>query len=114
MTASALNTLTEFSDSLNSRTYTLSGHTAVKPKLVIQKRRVPTGQQSVLEDTIKVVQGTNASDGSPIQEKVTFEVKVRRPIGALQADIDSARTAIQNIVQSAEFSTVVNTQGYLS
>ena len=41
--------LTDFSQSGNSRTRTTSGHTAVKPKLVIEKRRVPEGNQTMVE-----------------------------------------------------------------
>jgi hypothetical protein len=37
--------LTEFSNNGNSRTSTLSGHSATSPKLLIEKRRVPEGNQ---------------------------------------------------------------------
>lgn len=105
--------LTEFSDNGNSRTYTLAGHTALQPQLVIQKRRVPSGNQVVAEDVITVLKGTVDSAGEPISQKVSFEVKVRRPINGLQADVDALLAIFRDIVAGDEFSNSVDTQEFL-
>lgn len=106
--------LTEFSDSANSRTYTTPGHTALKPKLLIQKRRVPEGNQTVAETTISVIHATEDSDGMVLSQKVSMAVTVRYPIQGLQADIDAALVILRDAVAGDEFANTVDTQEYLS
>jgi len=106
--------LTEFADNGNSRTYTLVGHTALDPQLVIQTRRVPSGSQSVAESAFKVVYATEDADGNVLQSKVSFEGSVRYPIDGLQADIDAALAVFRDIVAGDEFGVTVNTQNWLS
>jgi hypothetical protein len=72
--------LNEFSSNGNSRTSTVTGHTAVKPKLVIEKRRVPEGNQTMIEYSFKVVIATEDSEGMVISNKVTFEAIARYPV----------------------------------
>lgn len=105
--------LTEFSDNGNSRTYTLTGHTAINPQLVIQKRRVPSGSQTVAEDTITVLRSTDDSAGEQLPQKISFEVKVRRPINGTQADVDALLAIFRDIVAGDEFANSVNTQEFL-
>jgi hypothetical protein len=108
--------LTEFSDKEDSRTYTLSGHTAVRPNLVIQKRKVASGASGVASDTVSVIYGTVDEDGLPIASKVVFEVNVRRPvnIGSAETDITDALAVFRDIVAGDEFAATVSTQNYLS
>lgn len=106
--------LTEFSDNGNSRTYTLAGHTASDPKLVIQSRRVPLGSQVVAESKARVIYQTDDADGNPLNEKVAFEATVRYPITGLQADIDAALVVFRDIIAGDEFGNTVNTQEWLS
>lgn len=105
--------LTEFSTNGNSRTYELPGHTVFDPKICIQKRRVPSGNQTVAEDTITVLQSTVDADGSVLPQKVSFEVKVRRPIDGQSVDLTELLAVFRDIVAGDEFGDVVNTQGFL-
>lgn len=111
--ASQSTALTEFSTNGDSRTYTTSGHTALKPKLVIQKRRVPLGNQTVVESTVSVVHATVDAEGLVLSSKVTFSVSVRYPVGGAQADIDAALAIFRDIVAGDEFGNTVNTQEFL-
>lgn len=105
--------LTEFANNGNSRTSTTSGHTAVKPKLVIEKRRVPDGNQSMAEYSVKVVHATTDADGLVMSSKVSFEAVVRYPLLGNAAEITSALAVFRDIIQGDEFANSVNTQGWL-
>lgn len=105
--------LTEFSDNGNSRTYTYTGHTASEPRLVLQKRRVPAGNQSVVEDTITVLSSTEDSAGDLLSSNVTFSVTIRRPKNGISADVTAALAIIRDIVAGDEFTNTVNTQEWL-
>lgn len=105
--------LTEFSNSGNSRTSTLVSHTAIKPKLVIEKRRVAEAGQVVAEQSIKIVYGTVDADNLPLQQKVTFEVVVRYPITGNETDIASALGTLRDVVASDNFANSVSTQEWL-
>lgn len=105
--------LTEFADNGNSRTYTLAGHTAVKPKLVIQRRVVATAPNSSPEDTFDVVIGTTDAEGMVLPGRVTFSVKARRPLQGQAADTAFALAIARDIVNSDEFANTVMTQEWL-
>lgn len=105
--------LTVFSENGNSRTSITSGHTVSKPKLVIEKRRVPSGNQVVAEYNASVVHGTEDAEGLPLQQKVSFEISVRYPVGADSADIAAAQIIIRDIVASDDFAASVLSQGWL-
>ena len=106
--------LTEFSDNGNSRTYTYTGHTASEPRLVLQKRRVPSGDQSIVEDTITVLSSTEDAAGDLLNQKVNFTVTVRRPISGIAADVTAALAIFRDVIAGDEFTNTVNTQEYLS
>lgn len=105
--------LTEFSDNGNSRTYTLNSHTAEKPALVIQTRKVPSGNQVMLEDTINVLVATTDVDSAPLQERVSFKVTCRRPLGGNATDLSNALAWIRDIVAGDEFANTCSTQEWL-
>lgn len=105
--------LTEFATSGNSRTSTLSGHTAMVPKLVIEKRRVPEGNQTVVEYSCKVVMATVDADGMTLSQKVTFEMVVRYPVLGAAADVSAALAVIRDIIAGDEFANSVSTQEWL-
>lgn len=111
----ATNNLTEFSDKENSRTWSLDDHTASQPEIVIQKRKVPQGlsETEIASSTLKLVFGTTDSAGLPMQQKVSFDVEVRYPVGALPADVADAQAVFQSLVASTQFGTMVTTQKYL-
>lgn len=101
--------LTEFSDNGNSRTYVRAGHTALMPKLVIQKRKVPGAGKTTQEDSLAVITATYEADGvTPASSRVVFEVTVRRPNFADAAHITDSLAVIRDIVASDEFTSMVN------
>jgi len=106
--------LTEFSDKENSRTYTVSGHTISKPRLVIQKRKVPSGAQTVSEVSIDVIYGTVDADGAALSNKYSFSVISKGPINGTTADRDAALVVFRDVIAGDEFGTAVSGQLYLS
>lgn len=102
--------LTVFSTSENSRTYVVSGHTPSAPRVVTQKRRVPSGSQVVADDTVTIVYGTVDADDIPLAQKVSFAASVRRPITGDAADVTAALAVFRDIVASDEFGAMVTGQ----
>jgi hypothetical protein len=105
--------LTEFADNGNSRTYSLSGHTVSEPQLVIQKRRVPVGDQTVSESVVDVVYATTDADGAIVKSKISFSATVRFPIDGQTTDRDAALAVFRDIVAGDEFANTVGTQEWL-
>lgn len=105
--------LTEFSDNGNSRTYTRTGHSALNPRLVIQKRKVATSPQGSAEDTIDIISGTLDADGNMLPGRIAFSVTIRRPVLGQATDVTAALAVLRDIVASDEFTSTVNTQNYL-
>lgn len=105
--------LTEFSNNGNSRTSTYPGHTALVPKLVIEKRRVPEGNQSVAEYSCKVICATEDGEGNVLSQKVSFEAVVRYPLLGTSSDITAALAVFRDIIAGDEFGVSVTTQGWL-
>ena len=105
--------LTDFSQSGNSRTRTTSGHTAVKPKLVIEKRRVPEGNQTMVEYSCKVVHATEDADGEILAQKVSFEAAVRHPVNGTSTDVSAALAIFRDIIAGDEFGNRHLTQEWL-
>jgi hypothetical protein len=105
--------LTEFATNGDSRTYVLTDHSVLKPKLVVQKRRVPAGTQTVSDTTVSVVFGTEDSDGLALASKVAFSANVRMPIHGQAADRDACLAVFRDIIASDEFSVAVSGQFFL-
>lgn len=111
--ASFTTTITEFSDKENYRTYMVSGHTVKAPRLVIQKRKVPTTSTGIAESHLMVVYGTEGADGNPLASKVVFDAGVRFPADGQSSDITAALAVFRDFVASDEFTTMVNSQAYV-
>lgn len=111
--AALATTLTLFSDKENNRTWTTSGHTVSRPKLVIQKRRVPVGNQIIQEDTISVLQSGLDAAGAVIAQKASFMLQVRQPINMVGTTVADALVIFRDIVQSTEFGTTTTSSLYL-
>lgn len=111
--AALATTLTHFSDKENARTWITAGHTASKPKIVIQKRRVPSGNQIVQEDTISVVHAGVDALSKVMAQKASFQLIIRQPIGMVGTTVADALAIFRDIVQSTEFGTTVTTSQYL-
>lgn len=105
--------LTEFADNGNSRTYTYTGHTATEPRLVIQRRKVASTTDSVIEDVVQVLSSTEDSAGDLLASKVLFEAKLRRPANGIAADVTAALAVFRDIIAGDEFTNTVSTQEWL-
>lgn len=106
--------LTEFADNGNSRTYSLAGHTAVAPQLVLQKRKVPTGNQTIVEDSFSTLYATEDSNGDALSERVMITTTVRRPLAGIAATVTSALATHRDIIAGDEWTNTVDTQEWLS
>jgi hypothetical protein len=105
--------LTGFTNNGNSRTSTEPTHTAVKPKLVIEKRRIPDGNQCVAEYGCKVVHATEDPDGLVLAQKVSFEAVVRYPLNGDADEVAAALVVFRDIIAGDEFAASVSTQNWL-
>lgn len=106
--------LTEFSTIGNSRTYALTGHTVLEPKLVVQKRSVPQGAQTMADATFNVVFATEDADGAVLSQKINLGATGRIPVNGIEADVDAALVIFRDIVASDEFTTWIKSQLYFS
>lgn len=105
--------LTPFAEQGNSRTSLVTGHTAVKPKIVIEKRRVPEGNQAVAEYSCKVIYATDDAADVILPQKVSFEAIVRYPILGQSSDIAAALVVFRDIIAGDEFAASVTSTGWL-
>lgn len=105
--------LTEFANNGNSRTSTLANHTAVRPRLVIEKRRVPEGNQTMVEYSAKVVEATVDAAGAVLANKVSLEVIGRYPLNGDSADVTATLATFRDIVAGDEFANSLTTQEWL-
>jgi hypothetical protein len=105
--------LTEFSVNGDSETYTTSGHSIEKPKIVISKRKVPQGTQTVSEYSVSVVHATENSDGDILPQKYSFQVISKGPIDGTTTDRDAALVIFRDIVASDEFGASVSSQNHV-
>lgn len=108
-------TLTEFSDKENSRTWVTSTHAVSKPRVVIQRRKVPDGSngKSVQTSELSLAYGTEDADGLPMSSKINIDLSIRYPVGALLTDVQAAVDALQVLVASANFDSLAEKQLYL-
>lgn len=109
-------TLTEFADNGDSRTYTTSGHTAVKPKVVVERRKVPLGGQTVAEFSATISQGVEDAEGMVMPAKVAYAASVRYPVDADPTDLAAIQAAcltlLRDIVASDEFGASTTSQNW--
>jgi hypothetical protein len=105
--------LTEFSNNGNSRTSTYTGHTALSPKVVIEKRKLPENGSKIIEQSVKVVAATADADTIVLPQKVTFEAIIRYPVNGQASDVSAALAVFRDLVASDEFTNTTNTQEYL-
>jgi len=105
--------LKPFSENGNSRTTTTSGHTAAMPKLVIEKRRVPEGNQTMIEYEARVIHATEDDDGAVLAQKVSLGLMVRYPVSGQAADVAAALVILRDICAGDEFENSVSTQEWL-
>lgn len=107
-------TIEEFSDSENRRTYAVSGHTVQKPRLLIQKRKVPASTSANAESELQVVYGTLDAAGEVLPAKIVFSANVRYPANGTSTDVSAALAVFRDFVASDEFTNMVNSQTYVA
>jgi hypothetical protein len=105
--------LTVFSTFGDTRTFVQSGHSVSAPKLVIQKRKVPKGNQKVGETVISVVNSTVDSASLPLESRVQFSASIRYPVDGSASDVAAALATFRDIVAGDEFAAAVNGQYFL-
>lgn len=106
--------LTEFSNSANSRTYLVPGHTNALPSKCTHRRRIPTGNQTVVEDTFVLTQKIADVDGVALPQPITFELKMRRPLVATQSELANVRLNLDRIMSSDEFVLTMTQSTYVA
>lgn len=106
--------LSGFQNNGNKRTFMLVGHTAVKPALVLQQRKVPQGKDTVLEDEISVLLSTVNADGERLPNRVMYSIKFRRPIDGVVGERTSALSILRDILNGDEILDVIDKQAWLS
>jgi hypothetical protein len=98
----------------HNSTYTVPAvHTAVSPKLVIQKRKVPSGNQRILEDTISVVDATEDANDVILDVKDSITVVLRRDKHGKSANWAATLARFRDVVAGDEFGAVATSQDNL-
>lgn len=111
--AAMATSLTEFSTLGDSRVYTYGTHSAMAPKMVLQRRKVPSGNQIVAEDVVTVLQSTTDADGNVLAPRVSITATIRRPITGQAADVTALLAVFRDVVAGDEFANTVSTQEFL-
>lgn len=112
--AAMLTALTDYLNNGNSRTFTVSGHTASSPKLVIQKRKAAPKAGAAQEVSVKVVYATTDSVTSePLQTMIASEHIFRFAPESVSADVAAVLATSLDILGSDEFAAIINTHGWL-
>lgn len=104
--------LTEYSDNGNSRTYSVSGHTAVQPYLLVEKRVAPSSMEGSTEFSFRIVKGTTDADGAVIAARQSAEVIIRRPYQGDADDATAVLALLKEVVASDEFAASVGTLNF--
>lgn len=105
--------LTEFATLGDSRTYTTTGHSASRPKLVIQKRKVPVGNQTVAETSVAVIHATEDADGALLPSKVSVTYTIRYPVDSGDTALANALTIAKDLVASDEMAATALSLNFL-
>jgi hypothetical protein len=99
----------------HSSSYTVPAvHSALEPKLVLQRRTVPVGNKSILEDTFTVLDATTDANGAILASKISFSATVKRPKEGDAGDVTLALARFRDIVAGDEFAAMVNYQDNLA
>lgn len=93
----------------NSRTFTLPNHSALLPEVLIQKVKVPTGNQVMAEMSYAVVKAAVDSNGDRLPNNISCTVTWRYPLDCTAAGITAVKGYINDITPSDECSNSVDT-----
>lgn len=113
--AALITSVTEFSTLGDSKTYAIAGHTAQLPRVITQKRRVPSKEGAVASMETTIVYGTKDALGEILSSKVAFSISTRWPnnIGPSQTEITDALATLKDVVASDEFTATLLSQGFI-
>lgn len=100
--------LSRVSTSGTSLTYLAPASTVLKPSLVLQRSKMPNGNNPMAEATVSVVQATVDAEGLPVRQKILMSATVKYPNTGASADIDAALVLFREAVASDNFTAVVN------
>lgn len=106
-------TLDDYQTLGDLKSYTISGHTALDPYLLIQKRKAPSSPNANLESTLAVVKQTRDSDLAVVPARVMFEAKVKYPKLGNATDVTAALAVFRDFVASDEFGAMVTNQSWV-
>lgn len=96
-------------------TYTVpADHTALKPVLVLQDRKVPVGNQRMMEDSVTCLRATTDENGVILDSKVSTLIRLRRDKHSAAADITAQIALVRDFVASDEFAALWNAQDNIS
>jgi hypothetical protein len=74
---------------------------------------VPSGAQTVLEDTISIISGTVDATGAALPQRASITLTLRRPIDGLAADVSAVQSIIADVIYSDEWANTILTQEFL-
>lgn len=107
-------TLKENTTSGNARTFSTTGHSFETQRLVVQTRKIPTGNELVGENTIIVKHSTQNSAGERLAPIIRMSASTRIPRDGTEADVDAALVIFRDIVNSDEFALAVKTGDFVN
>jgi hypothetical protein len=112
--AAMVTSLIPYNEALNVKEWILDSHTALTPRKVIQKRRVPNGNQSVIEDTITLSAEAVDAEGVVLPQRCSIEIKVRRPKQHMGTQLTTVLMPLaRDFVSADEFEAVISKSLYL-
>lgn len=100
-----LNNFQNFGD---KRTYFTTGHTAEKVKICVAARKVPTGNQTIVEASFAVQHATEDDAGLVLSSRPTLTCQFRAPINGQTADITAIKAIFRDFVAADEFSSLID------
>lgn len=90
-----------------NKTWSLPGHTTTLPRLILQKRRVPTGKQTTSENAVTFLRAGNDANGNLLPSKGQVLCAFKEPVGFLAADRDALVADFRNFVNGDEFAAML-------
>jgi hypothetical protein len=106
--------LKEYSAVGDSVTYGLTGHVPGNPRLLTQKRRVPSGKQTVASTEFALIFGAVDAEAVVLAERVALNVSARLPINrADDTELDAAIAILRDVVNGDEFVASIKNQFFL-
>lgn len=107
--AAQLTALTFYRSNGDNLKSTTSGHTASSVKLVLEKARTPSGNQTVAEYELSVVQTAVDASGNDLGPKCVGTLSFKYPLGCTEAVIAATESIMRDICAGDEFANSIRT-----